>query len=78
MPPSVQTSRAVIDYLPKPFDIDEAVALVERAISHYQEQQQPRHAPDFGLRRTSSGKRRHAGRVFAVSASVALVYQRLD
>ena len=30
------------EYLPKPFDIDEAVALVERAISHYQEQQQPR------------------------------------
>ncbi|MBH8308977.1 sigma 54-interacting transcriptional regulator, partial [Acinetobacter baumannii] len=33
------------DYLPKPFDIDEAVALVDRAISHYQEQQQPRNAP---------------------------------
>lgn len=29
------------DYLPKPFDIDEAVALVERAISHYQEMRQP-------------------------------------
>lgn len=29
------------DYLPKPFDIDEAVALVERAISHYQEIRQP-------------------------------------
>lgn len=33
------------DYLPKPFDIDEAVALVDRAISHYREQQQPRNAP---------------------------------
>lgn len=40
--------QGAFDYLPKPFDIDEAVALVERAISHYQEQQQPRHAPDFG------------------------------
>lgn len=40
--------QGAFDYLPKPFDIDEAVALVERAISHYQEQQQPRNAPDFG------------------------------
>lgn len=38
--------QGAFDYLPKPFDIDEAVALVERAISHYQEQQQPaRQAP---------------------------------
>ncbi|MBD2811195.1 nitrogen regulation protein NR(I) [Xenorhabdus sp. Vera] len=28
------------DYLPKPFDIDETVALVERALSHYREQHQ--------------------------------------
>lgn len=27
--------QGAFDYLPKPFDIDEAVALVERAISHY-------------------------------------------
>lgn len=33
--------QGAFDYLPKPFDIDEAVALVERAISHYQEQQHP-------------------------------------
>lgn len=33
--------QGAFDYLPKPFDIDEAVALVERAISHYLEQQQP-------------------------------------
>ncbi|NKI75069.1 nitrogen regulation protein NR(I) [Dickeya sp. CFBP 2040] len=33
--------QGAFDYLPKPFDIDEAVALVERAISHYMEQQQP-------------------------------------
>ena len=34
--------QGAFDYLPKPFDIDEAVALVERAINQYQEQQQPR------------------------------------
>nr|WP_314266523.1 nitrogen regulation protein NR(I) [uncultured Moellerella sp.] len=28
------------DYLPKPFDIDETVALVERALNHYREQRQ--------------------------------------
>ncbi|WP_127959804.1 nitrogen regulation protein NR(I) [Serratia microhaemolytica] len=33
--------QGAFDYLPKPFDIDEAVALVERAISHFKEQQQP-------------------------------------
>lgn len=27
--------QGAFDYLPKPLDIDEAVALVERAISHY-------------------------------------------
>ncbi len=33
--------QGAFDYLPKPFDIDEAVALVERAIEHSQEQRQP-------------------------------------
>lgn len=33
--------QGAFDYLPKPFDLDDAVALVERAINHYQEQQQP-------------------------------------
>lgn len=33
--------QGAFDYLPKPFDIDETVSLVERAISHYREQQQP-------------------------------------
>lgn len=28
------------DYLPKPFDIDETVALIERALNHYKEQNQ--------------------------------------
>lgn len=40
--------QGAFDYLPKPFDIDEAVTLAERAISHYQEQQQPRHQPEDG------------------------------
>lgn len=38
--------QGAFDYLPKPFDIDEALALTERAISHYQEQQQPRLQPE--------------------------------
>ncbi len=63
--------QGAFDYLPKPFDIDEAVALVERAISHYQEQQQPvrSHAGQrLGRRRTSSAKRRRCRTCFASSA----------
>ena len=33
--------QGAFDYLPKPFDIDEAVALVERAISHYRSSNSP-------------------------------------
>lgn len=33
-------SGGAFEYLPKPFDIDEAVALVQRAVSHAHEQQQ--------------------------------------
>lgn len=40
--------QGAFDYLPKPFDIDEAVALAERAVSHYRDQQQPRHQPANG------------------------------
>ncbi|KMJ44398.1 nitrogen regulation protein NR(I) [Xenorhabdus khoisanae] len=32
--------HGAFDYLPKPFDIDETVALVERALNHYREQHQ--------------------------------------
>ena len=46
--------RGAFEYLPKPFDIDEAVTLVERALSHSQEQkrqQQPvieaKHVPEI-------------------------------
>lgn len=33
--------QGAFDYLPKPFDIDETLALIERAITHYREQKQP-------------------------------------
>ncbi|WP_193015861.1 nitrogen regulation protein NR(I) [Proteus sp. FME41] len=33
--------QGAFDYLPKPFDIDETLALVDRAITHYREQKQP-------------------------------------
>lgn len=34
--------KGAFEYLPKPFDIDEAVALVERAVAHSQEQKRQR------------------------------------
>ncbi|MGS0628019.1 MULTISPECIES: nitrogen regulation protein NR(I) [Photorhabdus] len=37
--------QGAFDYLPKPFDIDEAVALMERALSHSREQNQPTRNP---------------------------------
>jgi DNA-binding NtrC family response regulator len=61
--------QGAFDYLPKPFDIDEAVALVDRAISHYQEQQQPRNAPIIAQRPISSAKRRRCRTSFALSAA---------
>lgn len=33
--------QGAFDYLPKPFDIDETLALIDRAITHYHEQKQP-------------------------------------
>jgi DNA-binding NtrC family response regulator len=61
--------QGAFDYLPKPFDIDEAVALVERAISHYQEQQQPRNAPILAQPPTSSAKRQPCRMSFALLAA---------
>ncbi|OCQ54204.1 Nitrogen regulation protein NR(I) [Photorhabdus australis subsp. thailandensis] len=37
--------QGAFDYLPKPFDIDEAVALMERALGHSREQNQPTRNP---------------------------------
>ncbi|MFF0977356.1 sigma 54-interacting transcriptional regulator, partial [Proteus mirabilis] len=33
--------QGAFDYLPKPFDIDDTLALIHRAITHYREQKQP-------------------------------------
>ena len=68
--------QGAFDYLPKPFDIDEAVALVERAISHYQEQQQP------ARKRSRSGYHRrsacYAGCFPHYWPPVSLFHQRAD
>ncbi|WP_136247086.1 nitrogen regulation protein NR(I) [Halomonas borealis] len=34
------------EYLPKPFDVDEALALVRRAVAHARERRRPVHAPE--------------------------------
>ncbi|OAT51047.1 nitrogen regulation protein NR(I) [Proteus hauseri ATCC 700826] len=39
--------QGAFDYLPKPFDIDETLALIERAITHYREQKQPNNAENI-------------------------------
>ncbi|MDC9589139.1 nitrogen regulation protein NR(I) [Xenorhabdus sp. XENO-10] len=39
--------HGAFDYLPKPFDIDETVALVERALNHYREQHQSTSNPQL-------------------------------
>ncbi len=58
------TKQGAFDYLPKPFDIDGAVALVERAISHYQEQQQPRNIEVNGPTTDMIGAKRPPCRMF--------------
>lgn len=46
--------RGAFDYLPKPFDLDEAVALVERALQHSLEQRQQRAPANEPVRGTQS------------------------
>ena len=46
--------RGAFDYLPKPFDLDEAVALVERALQHSLEQRQQRAPADEPVRGAQS------------------------
>lgn len=60
--------QGAFDYLPKPFDIDKDVALVEHAVSHYVEQQQPPPAvsPPASLPQISLAKRQR-GRTYSVS-----------
>lgn len=71
--------QGAFDYLPKPFDIDEAVALVERAISHY------RGAATAASRARFWAYHRHhrrsasdAGCVSHYWPSVAFIHQRAD
>ena len=57
------------EYLPKPFDVDEAVALVKRANQHAQEQQGLSVPSSSPARRRSSVKRRPCRRCSAPSAA---------
>ncbi len=56
------------EYLPKPFDIDEAVSLVKRANQHAQEQQSLAMPVEQPPTRKSSAKRRPCRRCSAPSA----------
>ncbi|MDO6805523.1 response regulator, partial [Wenyingzhuangia sp. 1_MG-2023] len=38
--------RGAFEYLPKPFDVDEAVSLIERAIAHFEEMSANTTAPE--------------------------------
>jgi two-component system nitrogen regulation response regulator GlnG len=70
--------QGAFDYLPKPFDIDEAVALVERAISLSGAAAAApcaRFWPNDRHHRRSAGD---AGRVSHYWPSVALIHQRID
>lgn len=61
--------QGAFDYLPKPFDIDEAVALVDRAISHYQNSNSRVMRRLIAQRPISSAKRRQCRTSFALSAA---------
>jgi two-component system nitrogen regulation response regulator GlnG len=57
------------EYLPKPFDVDEAVSLVKRANQHAQEQQGLEVAPTLTRTPKSSAKRRRCRKCFAPSGA---------
>lgn len=59
------------EYLPKPFDVDEAVSLVKRANQHAQEQQGLARRRTRRARRRSSARRRRCRRCSAPSAASA-------
>lgn len=44
--------QGAFDYLPKPFDVDETLNLVERAIAHYQEQKREQNLSERNLTNT--------------------------
>lgn len=57
------------EYLPKPFDVDEAVSLVKRAAQHAQEQLAQAAPPSWRAPRKSSAKHRRCRRYSAPSAA---------
>lgn len=61
--------QGAFDYLPKPFDIDEAVALVDRAISHYGNSSSRVMRRLIAQRPISSAKRRPCRTSSALSAA---------
>ncbi len=58
--------QGAFEYLPKPFDVDETLTLVERAIAHGQEQRKTSHRPSENYSALKSlAKRRLCKKCFA-------------
>ena len=55
------------DYLPKPFDVDDAMAMVRRAVTHAHEQTFRARSPKRSDPRKSSARRRRCRKYFAPS-----------